>query len=99
MGIIDALVSFVRRNPLTCLLIVMLALLAPQVLGGIVRFVLYFILGLIILLFIALLVFRVRIINMAKRMDAQMRDAQFRGQAGDQSEEGDVKVYKTRRTE
>ena len=37
-AILDGAVAFVRRNPLFCLLILMLALFAPSVLGGIAMF-------------------------------------------------------------
>ena len=59
--ILDGAVAFVRRNPLFCLLILMLALFAPSVLGGIAMFVLYFILGIILLVVVLMLVFRWRI--------------------------------------
>ena len=46
IAIIDGIVGFIRRNPLFCLLIFLLALFAPSVLGGIAMFVLYALLGL-----------------------------------------------------
>ena len=49
LAIIDSLVGFVQRNPLTTLLIVILALGAPALLKGIALFILYFLMGLVIL--------------------------------------------------
>ena len=49
IAIIDGIVGFIRRNPLFCLLIFLLALFAPSVLGGIAMFVLYALLGLVVL--------------------------------------------------
>ena len=48
IAIIDGIVGFIRRNPLFCLLIFLLALFAPSVLGGIAMFVLYALLGLVV---------------------------------------------------
>ena len=47
-AIIDSLVGFVQRNPLTTLLIVILALGAPALLKGIALFIMYFFMGLVI---------------------------------------------------
>ncbi len=46
--ILDSIIAFVQRNPMFCLVVLMLALLAPQVLQGIVLFVLYGLLGLFV---------------------------------------------------
>ena len=51
--IIDALADFVRRNPLTTLIIVFLSLAAPSLLKGIAAFVLYFLLGIVVFALIA----------------------------------------------
>ena len=49
MAIINAVTGFIRRNPLTCLVILILAVAAPAVLKGIAVFILYFLLGLLLL--------------------------------------------------
>ena len=48
-AIIDGLVRFVQRNPLTTLVILILAIGAPALLRGIALFFLYFIMGVIVL--------------------------------------------------
>ena len=55
--IVDALAGFVQRNPLTTLLIVILALGAPALLKGIALFILYFLMGLVILVVVLMLAF------------------------------------------
>ena len=47
--LIDSLVSFVQRNPLTVLIILLLAIFAPWMLKGIAAFILYALLGLVLL--------------------------------------------------
>ena len=71
IAIIDGIVGFIRRNPLFCLLIFLLALFAPSVLGGIAMFVLYALLGLVVLAIILLLSFRWRIYRMRKDLEDQ----------------------------
>lgn len=100
-AILDGAVAFVRRNPLFCLLILMLALFAPSVLGGIAMFVLYFILGIILLVVVLMLVFRWRIYRLRQQVEEQFRQgggpsagAPSGGRAA--GREGEVKVYKTR---
>lgn len=70
-AILDGAVAFVRRNPLFCLLILMLALFAPSVLGGIAMFVLYFILGIILLVVVLMLVSR--IYRLRQQVEEQFR--------------------------
>ena len=64
-AIIDSLVGFVQRNPLTTLLIVILALGAPALLKGIALFIMYFFMGLVILAVVIMLAFRWRIYKAA----------------------------------
>lgn len=66
MAVIDALVGFVQRNPLTVLVILILALGAPALLKGIALFILYFIMGFVLLLVAGVLLFRWRIYRCAK---------------------------------
>ena len=70
-AIIDGLVRFVQRNPLTMLLIVILALGAPALLKGIALFILYFLMGLVILVVVLMLAFRWRIYKVRKQMEQQ----------------------------
>ena len=85
-AIIDSLGRFVQRNPLTCLLILFLIVAAPQLVQGIAMFVLYFILGIIIMAVVVMLIFRWKISSMQRRMEREMKDqfqqdgnGQFRG--------------------
>ena len=82
-AIIDGLVRFVQRNPLTTLVILILAIGAPALLRGIALFFLYFIMGVIVLVVAAILLFRWRVYKMRRRMEEQF---------------GEVKVYKTSET-
>lgn len=63
-AIIDGLVRFVQRNPLTTLVILILAVGAPALLRGIALFFLYFIMGVIVLVVAAILLFRWRVYKM-----------------------------------
>ena len=69
LAIIDSLVGFVQRNPLTTLLIVILALGAPALLKGIALCILYFLMGLVILVVVLMLAFRWRIYKVRKQME------------------------------
>ena len=77
-AIIDALADFVRRNPLTTLIIVILPLVAPALLKGIAAFVLYFLLGIVVFALVMGLWLRWRIAQARRRMEEQFGE-QFRG--------------------
>ena len=77
-AIIDALADFVRRNPLTTLIIVILPLVAPALLKGVAAFILYFLLGIVVFALIAGLWLRWRIAQARRRMEEQFGE-QFRG--------------------
>ena len=106
MAVIDALVGFVQRNPLTVLVILILALGAPALLKGIALFILYFIMGFVLLLVAGVLLFRWRIYRMRKEMEERFGEG-FGSAAGGfdprgarqrppkQEREGEVKVYRT----
>jgi len=70
LAIIDSLAGFVQRNPLTMLLIVILALGAPALLKGIALFILYFLMGLVILVVVLMLAFRWRIYKVSSSAKA-----------------------------
>ena len=103
LAIIDSLAGFVQRNPLTTLLIVILALGAPALLKGIALFILYF------LVVVLMLAFRWRIYKVRKQMEQQFGEG-FGQQSGPKGfggfgspfaeqprkeREGEVKVHKT----
>lgn len=77
-AIIDALADFVRRNPLTTLIIVFLSLAAPSLLKGIAAFVLYFLLGIVVFTLVMGLWLRWRIAQARRRMEEQFGE-QFGG--------------------
>ena len=110
LAIIDSLAGFVQRNPLTTLLIVILALGAPALLKGIALFILYFLMGLVILVVVLMLAFRWRIYKVRKQMEQQFGEGfgdqaqggfRFGGFGSPFAEqprkerEGEVKVHKT----
>ena len=76
--IIDALAGFVQRNPLTVLVIVILALGAPALLKGIAAFILYFLLGIVVFTLVMGLWLRWRIAQARRRMEEQCGE-QFGG--------------------
>ena len=109
LAIIDSLVRFVQRNPLTMLVIVILALGAPALLKGIALVILYFFMGLILLIVVLMLAFRWRIYKVRKQMEEQFGEG-FGQRSGPEGfsgfgspfaeqqrkqREGEVKVHKT----
>ncbi|MBS4766455.1 DUF4834 family protein [Alistipes sp. kh20] len=109
LAIIDSLVRFVQRNPLTTLVVVILALGAPALLKGIALFILYFFMGLILLIVVLMLAFRWRIYKVRKQMEEQFGEG-FGQRSGPEGfsgfgspfaeqqrkqREGEVKVHKT----
>lgn len=105
IALIDALVGFVQRNPLTVLVIIILALGAPALLKGIALFVLYLLAGIVVLGVVAALLLRRRMNRIRRQMEEQFSD--FAGQgpfrepfAGERTtaREGEVKVHKTPET-
>lgn len=105
-AIIDALVGFVRRNPLATLFILILAIGAPALLRGIALFFLYFMMGIVLLVVAAILLFRWRIYKMRRQMEDRFGEGNFGGQGfgppfaeqPPKGREGEVKVYKTSET-
>ncbi|MDE6570308.1 MAG: DUF4834 family protein [Alistipes sp.] len=73
-AILDSLVAFVQRNPLTVLVILLLALGAPALLKGIATMILYAILGLLLFGAVLLVVFGWRVRSMQRRMEEQLND-------------------------
>lgn len=102
----DAIAAFVRRNPVTCIVILLLAVTAPSLLRGVAMFILYFIMTLIILMLIAVMLFRWRIGRVRRQMEEQFGGRQHfdpsdggrRGGHSPSEREGEVKIYKTAET-
>lgn len=107
-AIIDALAEFVRRNPIFTLIVVVLALTAPALLKGIALFVLYLVLGFLVLVFLVSLLFRWRIRRVQRQMEEQFGAGGFgagygsgrgaRTEGSSRQQEGEVKVYRTSET-
>lgn len=103
MAIVDALIGFVQRNPLTVLVILILALGAPALLKGIAVFILYFVLGIVLLGAVLLFSLRWRIGRMQRDMEEQMRGGFGGGEPFGEpfggrprtEKEGEVKVHTT----
>ena len=109
-AIIDSLVNFVRRNPLTVLFIVVLALTAPALLRGLATLILYLVLGFVIFIVVVLAMMRWRLYKVQQQVrrqfDEQQRNAtggfwSFHGsttqgqQRHSTSTEGEVKIRKS----
>lgn len=111
MAIIDAVVNFVRRNPFATFLILFLAIAAPALLKGIALFILYFVMGLILLILILILAFRWRLYRARRQMEEQFGRgfdprqggfgspfASYDEPRGGDGREGEVRVHKTSAT-
>lgn len=107
LAIIDALAGFVQRNPLTVLVILVLALGAPALLKGIALVILYLIMGLLVLILVGMLLLRWHMNKVRRQMEEQF-GADGRSQRGFWQEprdggrrsdrEGEVHVYRTSET-
>ncbi len=108
LAIIDALAGFVQRNPLTMLVILVLALGAPALLKGIALVILYLIMGLLVLILVGMLLLRWHMNKVRRQMEEQF-GADGRSQRGFWQEprdgggrrsdrEGEVHVYRTPET-
>jgi hypothetical protein len=97
VAIIDSIVDFVRRNPLTCMALVMIAVFLPSAFGALL-------VGLVIVVLLVLAIpiialFRLR--RISRQMEEQAREQGFGGGYSYQrrrqshSAEGDVRVYTT----
>ena len=78
--IIDSLVGFIQRNPLTLLFVLVLTFAAPSFVQGIALFVLYGFLFLLVLAFGGLLYFRYKVRKMQKQMRQKFDEQHFGGQ-------------------
>ncbi len=107
-AIIDSLVAFVRRNPLTVLLIVVLALTAPALLRGLATLILYLVLGFVLFIVVVLLMMRWRLHKVQQQVRQQFNEQQQRSKGGfsgfgasqrsharSRSDEGEVRIRQT----
>ena len=82
-AIINPLVGFVQRNPLTVLVILILAIAAPALLKGVALFFLYVVMSILILAVALILVFRWRMNKVRRQMEEQFGEG-----FGDQAQGG-----------
>lgn len=111
-ALLDAIVGFVKRNPILVTVIVLLAIGAPSLLQGIATFILYMVLFFLVLIVGLALMLRWRIYKVQREVKEQMRNGQggnqgfnpfggFGGFGGGQSapqQEGEVKIRRTELT-
>ena len=89
-AIIDSILRFVKENPLTVLIIVMLVAFAPSLVGGVL-------IGILILVGLLLLIPLFMLRRISRRMEGNAHSQQqyTYTQQKSQKREGDVKVYTT----
>ncbi len=109
-ALLDALVGFVKRNPVLVTVIVILAFTAPAVLRGLATLILYIILGLVICAVVLLVALRWRIYKVQQQVRDRFGGQQQRYSQGfnpfgqqqqrppQQADEGEVTVHKTTAT-
>lgn len=104
IALIDSLESFVKRNPLFCICLLTLAILAPSLLKGMAAFMLYLLLGLLLFGVVSVLLLRWRFARMQREVQEEFRRrAGAAGGAQQQphngaSREGTVRIHITSET-
>ncbi len=91
------------KNNLGLFFVIFIAVVAPQFFVGGLKVILFIVLGIIALLFILGIVFRVKIVNMQKQMQDQMKNGGAQNFGGfnpngnnsqtNTTDEGDVKIF------
>lgn len=96
-AIIDSIVEWIKRNPLTCILLVMIAVFAPGLFGAI-----FIGIGIVVLLLLAIPIIGIfKLRRMSRKIEDEARQQQgfgggFAGQNRTRTNnEGEVKVYTT----
>lgn len=108
-ALLDALLGFVRRNPVFVAVVVILAIAAPAVLRGLATLILYIMLGFAIAIVVLLIALRWRIYKVQQQVRDQFGQQQQHHNQGfnpfarqqrpaNQPEEGEVTVHKTTAT-
>lgn len=108
-ALLDALLGFVRRNPVFVAVVVILAIAAPAVLRGLATLILYIMLGFAIAIIVLLIALRWRIYKVQQQVRdqfGQQRQHHSQGfnpfarqqRPANQPEEGEVTVHKTTAT-
>ena len=90
LHIIDSIVGFVSRNPIFCLVVLILAIGAPSLLAGIASVILYVVLGLILLIGVLSLLLRWRIYKLQRDFGRQQQGYDPQNNS---RREGDISVH------
>lgn len=101
--IIDSLVAFVRRNPVLCFVILLLALASPSMVAGAFKAIMYVVMFFLLMLLAGVLYMSYRINRLRRSAEEQMRNGggysrtTYRdyGNQPKQPREGEVSVHQT----
>ena len=102
--LVDSFVAFVRRNPILCLAILLLALASPSMVAGVFKVILYVIMFFILIMLLGGLYLSYRINRLRRQAEEQMRGGNgtysrstYReyGNQPKQPREGEVSVHQT----
>ena len=98
--LVDSFVAFVRRNPILCLFILLMALASPSMVAGVFKVILYIVMFFILLMLLGGLYLSYRLNRLRKDAEEQqMRNASgsYRnyGHKTQQPREGEVSVHQT----
>ena len=102
--LVDSFVTFVRRNPILCLAILLLALASPSMVAGVFKVILYVIMFFILIMLLGGLYLSYRINRLRRQAEEQMRGGNgtysrstYReyGNQPKQPREGEVSVHQT----
>ena len=90
-AILDAMISFIRNNPLTVVIIVMLAVFVPSLFGAVL-------IGLLVVLLLIVawpVAMLLRLRREARRMERPRREYPSGSRRNSNPDEGEVKIYAT----
>ena len=102
--LVDSFVAFVRRNPILCLFILLMALASPSMVAGVFKVILYIVMFFILMMLLGGLYLNYRIKRLRRQAEDQMRGGNgtysrstYReyGNQPKQPREGEVSVHQT----
>ena len=102
--LVDLFVAFVRRNPILCLFILLMALASPSMVAGVFKVILYIVMFFILMMLLGGLYLNYRIKRLRRQTEEQMRGGNgtythstHRGYGNQpkQPREGEVSVHQT----
>ncbi len=100
----DSFVAFVQRNPILCLVILLLALASPALVAGVFKAILYIVMFFILMMLLGGLYMSYRINKLRRQTEEQMRGgngtysrttSRNYGSQTKQPREGEVSVHQT----